>query len=118
MKPKAENQNPMSSDYQLVITDIAQEDFRDILSYTLSRWGERQLEIYENLLHDALLKLENDWEKGIRDYPPYFCLRAGKHCIFYRIAENKIFVVRILHSRMEFTRHLADVDLPEPYISG
>lgn len=36
----------------------------------------------------------------------YRHLRAGSHVIFYRISGETIEIVRILHARMYFARHL------------
>jgi plasmid stabilization system protein ParE len=44
--------------YSLSLSDEAIEDFRDILSYTMQMWGERQVEEYATILHKALTAIE------------------------------------------------------------
>ncbi len=34
------------------------------------------------------------------------CARAGKHYVFYRIEGDTVRVSRILHEKMDFSRHL------------
>jgi toxin ParE1/3/4 len=36
----------------------------------------------------------------------YLKYRSGSHFVFYRLTEGGIDVVRILHTRMDFERHL------------
>jgi plasmid stabilization system protein ParE len=43
---------------------------------------------------------------GNGDLPPYRHVRAGKHIVFYRLTGDKVQVSRILHSAMDFVRHL------------
>ncbi|MDC8451095.1 MAG: type II toxin-antitoxin system RelE/ParE family toxin [Nitrospira sp.] len=92
--------------YSLSLSDEAIEDFRDILSYTMQMWGERQVEEYATILHKALTDIEQDPLVGKGDLPPYHHVRAGKHVVFYRLTEDKVQVSRILHSAMDFVRHL------------
>ena len=42
----------------------------------------------------------NELRKGYRKYP------AGSHMLFYRSIKSGIDIVRILHGRMDFERHL------------
>lgn len=36
----------------------------------------------------------------------YFKLRTGSHVLFFRVGENDIEIMRILHQRMDVDRHL------------
>lgn len=36
----------------------------------------------------------------------YFKISCGSHYLFYRLTDNGIDVVRILHERMDFERHI------------
>ena len=92
--------------YSLSLSDEAIEDFRDILSYTMQMWGERQVEEYATILHKALTAIEQNPLMGNGDLPPYRHVRAGKHIVFYRLTGDKVQVSRILHSAMDFVRHL------------
>lgn len=92
--------------YSLSLSDEAIEDFRDILSYTMQMWGEQQVEEYAAIVHKALTAIEQNPLTGKNDLPPYRHVRAGKHIVFYRVTGNDIYVSRILHSAMDFVRHL------------
>lgn len=92
--------------YSLSLSDEAIGDFRDILSYTMQMWGEQQVEEYATILHKALAAIEQNPLIGKDDLPSYRHIRAGKHVVFYRVTRDKVQVSRILHSAMDFVRHL------------
>ncbi len=92
--------------YSLSLSNEAIEDFRDILSYTMQMWGEQQVEEYSAILHKALIAIEQNPLMGKGDLPPYRHVTAGKHIVFYRLTGSKVQVSRILHSAMDFVRHL------------
>ncbi len=94
--------------YSLSLSDEAIEDFRDILSYTMQMWGGQQVEEYSTILHKALIAIEQAPLMGKSDLPPYRHVTAGKHIVFYRLTGDKVQVSRILHSAMDFARHLED----------
>ena len=52
----AKNQIPMSHpEYKLSLSKKAQEDFEDILLYTLQAWGEEQMYVYrDDILNPAV----------------------------------------------------------------
>lgn len=95
-----------STKYQLTLSYAAREDFRDILSYTLQMWGDRQMEEYGSMLHAALIAIEQNPEIGKTNLPPYRYFKVAQHYIFYRLHKNNIAVSRILHGKMDFIRHL------------
>ena len=91
--------------FRLELSESAKLDLRDILSFTLQTWGEGQLVEYKHKIDNALNTLiENPQvgrpKHGMKVYP------VGRHLIFYRLAESTVFVVRILHERMDTERHL------------
>ena len=95
-------------EFQLVFSALAQSDIDDILAHTIEHWGAAQLEKYKRILDIAFRKLELNPNIGKTSLPPDFrSLQAGSHVIFYRIDETSIHVIRILHGRMDFSRHLS-----------
>jgi len=87
----------------------AQADIEEIWDYTCERWGMDQAERYVGLIGDAVASAAENPRRGracdeIR--AGYFKLAAGSHVLFYRLAGADIDVVRILHGRMDFERHL------------
>jgi toxin ParE1/3/4 len=94
------------SNFILELSERAQLDFRDILSYTLQTWGEEQLIKYRDLVAAAFTVITNNPEAGRGDMMPYRRYTAGQHFIFYRIEGTTVTVVRILHRKSDFLRHL------------
>ena len=106
---KVESRDQMSlRKYNLVISDEAKYDFRDILSYTLQKWGEKKFLEYKKLLDNALIDIMQNPKLGNYNFPPYSYIKAGKHYIFYKIKNNDIAISRILHGRMDFKKHLRE----------
>ena len=85
----------------------AKEDFRDILSHTLTTWGEARLAKYRTSINDALHVILRNPSAGRPTVKPTLkVLAVEHHRIFYRTIDDTIYVVRILHERMETSRHL------------
>jgi toxin ParE1/3/4 len=92
-----------------VLSPRAQSDIEDIWDYTAGHWNARQAEIYIRQIHHAIETVAaepklgrscDDIRKGYRKYP------AGSHVLFFRMTADGIDVVRVLHNRMDFERHL------------
>jgi toxin ParE1/3/4 len=87
----------------------AKADIRGIWNYTVEQWGTGQAEIYLELLEAAAEAIARDPKLGQacddipRGYRRYL---VGSHVLFYRVTAKAIFVVRILHQRMDVERHL------------
>lgn len=92
-----------------VLSPRAQKDLDEIWDYTAERWGLDQAEDYIRLLQRAIETVADDPRKGRRfdevraGYRQYL---AGSHMLLYRDVESGIDIVRVLHSRMDFERHL------------
>lgn len=87
----------------------ARADLADIWSYTASQWGVDQAETYIRQIRSAveavaanpgLGKSCDEVRAGYRRYP------AGMHLLFYKLSSEGVDVIRILHRRMDFERHL------------
>lgn len=93
-----------------VLSQRARSDIRNIGDYTEEKWSAAQAERYVRMLFAACGELADKplvgrsydaCRPGLRGYP------CGKHVLFYRIlSRNKIRIVRVLHERMDFPRHL------------
>ena len=92
-----------------VLSPRAQADLEEIWDYTAAHWGAKQAELYLRQLHTSLEAIAQDPQLGRRcddiragyRKPP-----AGSHILFYRLTTAGVDVVRILHRRMDFDRHL------------
>ena len=94
-----------------ILSKKAQEDLRKIWYFTVDTWSEKQADIYFNSLIQSLDSIADDPNSVGRSYEEvrtgYRGLRSGRHIIFYRIQKNgKARIIRILHERMDFERHL------------
>ena len=88
----------------------ARADLDGIWDYSAGRWGEDQADRYIHLLADAFSDLADGSIPGSNaDHirKGYFKLPVGSHVVFYRkSAAGGIEVVRVLHQRMDVSRHL------------
>ncbi len=94
-----------------ILSKKAQEDLQKIWYYTVERWSEKQADIYFHDLIQSLNLIAVDPDSVGRSYDEvhdgYRGLHSGRHIIFYRILKNgKVRIIRILHERMDFGRHL------------
>lgn len=93
-----------------ILSERARKDLLGIGNYTKDKWSEEQAERYVRMLISEFAVLAGKPQIG-RSYEPYrqglMGYPCGKHVIFYRMmSAGKIRIVRILHERMDFPRHL------------
>ena len=91
------------------LTPAAQRDLSEIWDFTQNRWDVVQAEEYIAEIRDAIERVAKDPNRGrrcddIRDgYRRYV---VGSHLVFFVEEEDAIDVIRILHQRMDPTRHM------------
>lgn len=94
---------------EVILSPRAKLDIGQIWDYTLSQWGVEQAEKYLRELWymmkhaaDNPIKCADigDVRRGYRKS------RSGSHVVFFKVIDDGIDVVRILHQRMDFDRHL------------
>jgi toxin ParE1/3/4 len=92
-----------------VLSPRAQADIDEIWEYTAERWDVSQADRYVLQITQTIENLARDPRRGrtcdhirvgYRRYP------AGAHVVFFRVVADGIDVVRVLHRRMDFERHL------------
>lgn len=83
-------------------------DLEDIWSYTAARWSPEQAESYHAAIIAAFEGLAAGRKQGrpVDIRPGYLTYPAGSHLVFYRLSEAGIDVMRLLHQRMDVSRHL------------
>ena len=91
------------------LTPAAVADLEEIWTYTCNQWGSEQANRYTTKLISAIETLTHTPKLG----PSCDHIRTGyrwslaeRHVVYYRITDYGIAVVRILHERMDATRHL------------
>jgi toxin ParE1/3/4 len=93
------------------LSNAADKDLKQIWQYTLETWSREQANKYVSGLLAACADIAQSPESlgqpydyvrvGYRKYP--WC----KHVIFYLIQDDgTVLIVRILHQRMDYERHL------------
>jgi toxin ParE1/3/4 len=90
------------------LTREADRDLDGIWEYTYKQWGKTQANKYLNKLEERFFMLAENPYLGKRRYelagsPMSF--HCEKHVIFYRIADEGIEIIRVLHESMDFPRH-------------
>jgi len=94
------------------LSNLAAEDFAAIYECTLLHFGVLQADAYTDEL-DRVLKLLSSSPLMGHEFPEIAdAIRRHdhqNHAIFYRQREHDIFVIRILHQRMEPWRHLFEI---------
>jgi toxin ParE1/3/4 len=94
---------------RFVLSPAARRDLDEIWDYTSGQWSQDQADSYVlDLIHDIeAVASGKQMEHSCDDIREgYFKLRSGSHIVFYRKLDVLIDVVRILHQRMDFDRHL------------
>jgi toxin ParE1/3/4 len=97
------------SKYTLIITAEANEDYEDIMAYTLVTGGVDQLSIYDDKIQEALTIITQDPQRGRKHKKLSSHLRyyhVGRHFIIYQIEATTVQVLRILHENMDISRHV------------
>jgi toxin ParE1/3/4 len=96
---------------RLELTEIARADLKSIQRYSIRTWGQDRTSQYMTAIRDTLKGLvqgtivtrnRNDLRAGLQ------MATSGRHCIFFEADQSRILVVRVLHDRMDYRRHLED----------
>jgi len=91
------------------LSRLAEADLGSIWEHSAANWGVDQAEAYLRDLQHAIETTAANPRLGracdeIR--AGYFKRSVGSHIVFYRLAGGVMEVIRILHQRMDFDRHL------------
>lgn len=94
----------------LNIAPLARDDLKDIGRYTQTNWGVAQRDVYLRTfaaifeqMRDGLItgRVRSEIWAGLLSYP------CNKHIIFFRRTDaGDVEILRVLHERMDFERHL------------
>ena len=92
-----------------VLSPRAQGDLDEIWAYTVKQWGIDQAEFYIRQIgrHVETVAAQPMMGRACPEVRAgYYKFPSGSHFLFYRLFKNGIDVVRILHERMDFGRHV------------
>ena len=91
-----------------ILSEIADKDLEDIFDYTFDEFGFDQAEkylleieeIFQNLIANPQIgKKRDEIKQGLYSFP------KDNHIIFYRILDNHIRIVRVLHGRRDIPKY-------------
>ncbi|MDF0489160.1 type II toxin-antitoxin system RelE/ParE family toxin [Sphingomonas sp. H39-1-10] len=91
------------------LTPKAQRDIDDIFEYTVKQWSLAQALHYTDLLEAACASLANAPERSqdCAAIRPGFRRRVvAQHVIYFKQTRYGIAIIRVLHQRMDQSRHL------------
>ncbi len=93
---------------QLRLSPQAENDLEKIYLYTFETWGEIKADQYQDRLYDQMTGLLSNPFLGSKYEfkPAYRKLKVAKHLVFYRIEEERLIVIRILHQSMDIMDQL------------
>lgn len=94
-----------------VISKKAISDIEEIWFYTAQKWSVEQADRYYNLIFDEInfiCKNSNAGKSMEHVRKNYRASKVKSHLIFYRIQNNTIEIIRILHERMDIENRLGD----------
>lgn len=98
-----------TSKYKINISEEAQSDFRDIMNFSRSNWGEAQALKYRSKIEKGLETILANPNIG-RKKDAYFegcrVFHVGRHLVFYIIKEKTVHVVRMLSEDMDVEKNL------------
>lgn len=91
------------------LTPAAERDLEAIWIYTAQQWNVEQANHYTGRLTAAFATLAQSPKMApVCDHirPGYRRQRVERHMIYFRITNYGIAVIRILHQRMDVSRHM------------
>lgn len=94
---------------QIVIAPAAKNDLKDIYQYGLRKWGQTQSESYLATIKNQFWLLTQQPLMGTERpelLPNSRSLPIESHILFYRVAANRVEIIRVLHGRQDPQRHL------------
>ena len=103
--------------YEIKLTEQAERDLEGIIEYTYREWGPEQVDRYMAQLGSTIDLLEERPSRRGRSLdelkPGLRYLRHEQHYfVFYRVEEQRVEIVRILHQRRDWRRLLHEDTAP------
>ncbi|MCC2604086.1 type II toxin-antitoxin system RelE/ParE family toxin [Planctobacterium marinum] len=93
---------------KIEIKPLARNDLLGIWDYTFQEWGAAQADVYLQDLENAFSKLASSplLGRSVDEIRPSLRLHPyNHHIIIYQVNDASIVIVRVLHKRMDITRH-------------
>jgi toxin ParE1/3/4 len=91
------------------LSRYVQYDLEEIWLYTYTNWSMDQAHHYIDQLNESIAAISIEPSKGkliVRKDLNFYYLKINSHLIFYQFNMNEINIIRILHKKMDITKHL------------
>ena len=91
------------------LSQKASRDLANIFQYTYKNFNLSQAESYLSELEECFIMLSKKPELAykIEDIrKDYFRYLFRKHAVYFKVREDDIFIVRVLHQQMKYELHL------------
>jgi toxin ParE1/3/4 len=91
------------------LSSLARLDLRQIWIFSAEKWGRRKADTYLDEIRATIIAVARDHSRGpLVDEPDADYRKAivGSHAIFYRVVDEKVWVIRVLHQAMDVGSHL------------
>ena len=93
----------------IVQSSQSEQDLTDIWIYTAEEWNLEQADLYVDELVAGIERLSSHPELGhsredIRT--GYRSLNVSQHIVFYKITNEEVQIIRVLHKSVDVQRHL------------
>ena len=95
--------------YKIYKSAKAEDDLTNIWVYTLDKCGLDQADQYIDELADTLKFLASNpliCAERSEFVPPVRLHHHGRHLIIYTVEHDHIFIIRVLHDRVDLARHI------------
>lgn len=101
---------------RLELTEIAGADLKSIRRYSSRTWGSDRTAQYMREMRDTMKRLvvgtevsrnRDDLRRGLQ------MATSGRHRIFFEADQSRVLVLRVLHDRMDYRRHLEAGEPPD-----
>jgi len=93
-----------------VLSNLAELDLESIAYYTTLNFGEEQAKAYLSSIEQTINLITQFPSMGstyiTKSGNQFQKFNVGQHTIFYQIEDKKLFVVRVIHLKTDFDRHL------------
>lgn len=95
--------------HSIVQSSQAEQDLIDIWVYTAEEWSLAQADSYLEELVSGMDRLREHPMIGTsRDdlRKDYRALTVSQHLVFYKVSEDEVQIIRVLHKSVDSPRHL------------
>jgi toxin ParE1/3/4 len=94
---------------RLEFTPRARRDIEEIWEYSVDQFGLDKTDAYLRDIQRAAMAVTDDPRRGLacdEIRSGYRKFSVGSHILFFKASATRVVIVRILHRRMDFVRHI------------